>query len=76
MADIDGERPGHPLVESVLREIAARLARLADTGEGAAIDLHSLPLAAEQRLELQRRLGRGEVAASLDAAGRSEIWET
>lgn len=76
MADTERERPGNPLVETVLGEIADRLRSLADQGTAGVIDLHSLPLAPQQRLDLQQRLGRGEVAASLDVAGGSEVWET
>ncbi len=64
------------LAASVLREIAERLAALANGGESAAIDLRSLPLTAFERGELERSLGRGEVAARLTVAGTSEIWET
>ncbi len=64
------------LAASILREIADRLSALANGGESAAIDLRSLPLTAADRGELERSLGRGEVAARLDVAGTSEIWET
>ncbi len=64
------------LAQSLLREIVERLAVLAGSGERAAIDLRGLPLGPEDRAELQQALGRGEVAAQLQLAGRSEIWET
>jgi hydrogenase-1 operon protein HyaF len=67
--------PG-PLARSVLREIAERLAELARTGEPAAIDLRSLPLKASDRSELEDSLGRGDVTATLNVAGTSELWET
>lgn len=69
-----GPRTG--LAQSVLREVAARLAALADSGERAAIDLRSLPLTTADRRELEDTLGRGEVAASLTVTGSSQVWET
>ena len=72
------EREASPsgLAQSVLREIAAHLAALADVGESAAIDLRSLPMTAADRGELESLLGRGEVTVKLDVAGTSELWET
>lgn len=73
-AELDGFRTG--LAQSVLREIAERLAALAGGGETAAIDLRSLPMTAADRSELESRLGRGDVTVKLDVAGTSELWET
>lgn len=64
------------MAESLLSEIAERLADLADSGEASAIDLRSLPMTPSDTEELEERLGRGDVAAALDVAGRSEVWET
>lgn len=64
------------LTDSLLREIAEHLAILGEAGVPAAIDLHSLPMSKADRLELEERLGRGEVEVLLTAAGTSEIWET
>lgn len=64
------------MAEAVLSEVASLLEAFARTGAQAAVDLTSIPLTRQDREELERRLGRGEVQASLDAAGRSEIWET
>lgn len=61
---------------SVLAEIQQMLQALADTGQTGAIDLRSLPLSDADRSQLQELLGRGEVRAELDLAGRSEVWET
>ena len=72
--DADTMRTG--LAQSLLREIAEHLAKLAGTGKAAAIDLLSLPMTPADRAELERALGHGEVAAALDAAGTSEVWET
>ena len=61
---------------SVLAEVGRLLESLASTGEPGAIDLRSLPLTDADRLQLEELLGRGEVRAELDLAGRSEVWET
>jgi hydrogenase-1 operon protein HyaF len=72
--DIAALRTG--LAQSVLREIAERLAALARTGERDAIDLRSLPLTSADRGELEDKLGRGDVTAKLTVGGTSELWET
>lgn len=61
---------------SVLAEIGRRLESLGATGQTAAIDLRSLPLTDADRAQLETLLGRGEVRAELELAGRSEVWET
>jgi hydrogenase-1 operon protein HyaF len=52
------------------------LERLATLEEPAAIDLRSLPMSSQDRTELQRALGEGEVLATLNAEGISKIHET
>ncbi len=69
-----GVRTG--LAQSVLQEIAAQLSLLAAKGETSAVDLHSLPMTPADRNELEERLGRGDIEATLNVAGTSEIWET
>lgn len=64
------------LAQAVLPEIAHLLDRLAKYGESAQIDLKSLPLNEGDRRALVQRLGRGEVVASVDVAGATEVWET
>ncbi len=64
------------MAEAVLREVVALLETFAATGASAAIDLGGLPFSRRDRDELDAILGRGEVAATVDLAGRSEIWET
>jgi hydrogenase-1 operon protein HyaF len=64
------------MAEPVLREIHARLESFAATGQTGAIDLAGMPLTRADREALEAFLGRGEVSATLDVAGRSEIWET
>jgi hydrogenase-1 operon protein HyaF len=63
-------------VAALLTELAARLERLAASGETALIDLRSLPLSAADRNDLAEALGRGEVTATLDAHGVSTLRET
>ncbi len=64
------------MAEAVLREIHALLEVFAETGETACVDLGGLPMSGRDRVELDEVLGRGEVAATIDLAGRSEVWET
>lgn len=64
------------MADAVLREILALLETYAATGEGGSIDLGGLPFSRRDRDELDAILGRGEVAATIDLAGRSEVWET
>jgi len=71
---LDGQTTG--MAWSVLAEIGRLLEALAARGETGAIDLRSLPLTDADRAQLEALLGRGEVRAELDLAGRSEVWET
>lgn len=61
---------------SVLAEISRMLEALSESGQAGAIDLRSLPLSDVDRAQLEEVLGRGEVRAELDIAGKSEVWET
>ena len=47
-----------------------------DTGKTSIIDLRSIPLAPGEEEIIINTLGQGEVNASLDALGPSEIYET
>ncbi|MGD9671362.1 MAG: hydrogenase expression/formation C-terminal domain-containing protein [Hyphomicrobiaceae bacterium] len=64
------------LAEALIFEIADRLQEFATTGKDAAIDLRGLPMTEADREALATRLGRGEVQAVVEVAGRSEVWET
>lgn len=64
------------MAQSLLREVSRALTALAETGTCEAIDLRSLPLSSGDRADLESALGRGEVAATFDASGQSEVWET
>jgi hydrogenase-1 operon protein HyaF len=63
-------------ITAVLFEIVTLLERLVTVAAPAAIDLRSLPLNPQDRAELQRVLGEGEVKATLNADGISSIQET
>ena len=71
---LDGQSTG--MAWSVLAEVGRLLERFAAGGEAGFIDLRSLPLTDADREQLETLLGRGEVRADLDLAGRSEVWET
>ena len=62
----------HPL----LHEIRHALRSLLQTGESTTIDLRSLPMAPGKQEELLELLGRGEISATLEALGTSEVIET
>jgi hydrogenase-1 operon protein HyaF len=61
---------------SIMSEIAQLLGVLAERDQVSAIDLRSLPMTASDLAQLEELLGRGEITAHLDLAGKSEIWET
>lgn len=63
-------------VAAILAELATLLEQLSERQVAAAIDLRSLPMSPEDRDELQRRLGEGEVQASVHAGGLSTLRET
>ena len=60
----------------ILFEVRHALEELLDSGETAIIDLRSIPLAPGEEETIINTLGQGEVHASLDALGPSEIYET
>ena len=64
------------MARSVLAEVARMLESLAEDGTTGSIDLRSLPLTEADRKQLEDLLGRGEVVAELELAGRSTVWET
>jgi hydrogenase-1 operon protein HyaF len=64
------------MARALAREIAEHLRALVERGDGAVIDLRSLPMAPEDRAELDALLGEGEVRATVEAAGRSDVIET
>ena len=63
-------------VAAVFSELVGMLERVALGGEAATIDLRSLPMSPEDRVELRTTLGQGEVHATLSAEGISTLQET
>lgn len=70
----DFKKPG--LATAVLREIAALMEQLLQTGAGGVVDLRSLPMTDFERFELAEKLGDGEVRAFINAGGASTVFET
>jgi hydrogenase-1 operon protein HyaF len=68
--------PQPALARALAREIAEHLTTLVARGEGAVIDLRSLPMGPDDRAELDALLGEGEVRATVEAAGRTDVVET
>jgi len=63
-------------VAAVLSELVGMLERVALGGEPATIDLRSLPMSPQDRIELQQTLGQGEVQVTMTAQGVSTLQET
>lgn len=68
--------PPSLLAEAIVTELASLLERFVSTGEPGAVDLRGLPMTDADTMRLEELLGRGEVRAEIDVAGRSEVWET
>jgi len=60
----------------ILAEIAALLERLDADGTGGSIDLRGLPMSPQEYGGLRTTLGVGEVRATVDTLGASEVYET
>jgi hydrogenase-1 operon protein HyaF len=60
----------------LLREIGAHIRHLLETGVNAAIDLQAMPLTTADRSWLKDKLGKGEIAITLEADGQSLLEET
>jgi hypothetical protein len=63
-------------VAAILTELVTLLEQFVSAESPAAIDLRSLPMSPQDRAELQRVLGEGEVQATVNAGGLSRIRET
>jgi hydrogenase-1 operon protein HyaF len=63
-------------VAAILSELVTLLERLVNDETPGAIDLRSLPMSPQDRAELQRVLGDGEVQAIVTAQGLSKMRET
>jgi len=64
------------LVDALLVETAGLLQTLIAEGVPGSIDLLGLPFAKSSLTNLEQRLGKGDVSAVLNAAGKSEFHET
>ena len=76
---VEGSSPAADmaLAQALLREAAERLKHLLATGEAGAIDLRNVPPLGEEGYGfLKEGLGRGEVAATVQGVGVSEVQET
>jgi hydrogenase-1 operon protein HyaF len=60
----------------ILHEVRHALERLIESGEETRIDLNAIPFGPGDEERLQALLGRGEVSASIDALGQTQIQET
>ncbi len=60
----------------VLHEIRHALRQLIEEGRSTTIDLRALPFGPGDEDHLLNALGRGEVQATLDTLGPTEIWES
>ncbi|MCF7985814.1 MAG: hydrogenase expression/formation protein [Thiohalocapsa sp.] len=60
----------------ILNEIRHALGRLNETGEPSQIDLAAIPFGPGDEARLLELLGRGEVEATVDALGPTQVWET
>jgi hypothetical protein len=63
-------------VYAIVAELTALLESLVRHGQPGVIDLRSLPMSGQDRKELRRLLGDGEVTATFDADGISRFGET
>ena len=61
---------------AIVSEVAACATRFAETGELTTIDLRFLKAMAAERETLAALLGKGEVTATVDSLGRTEVQET
>jgi hydrogenase-1 operon protein HyaF len=77
MADSDEQPIAPGPAQTLLREVGVHLEHLVNGGEPAAIDLQALPvLTAEEHARLRQLLGTGEVVATVEAMGPTEVAET
>lgn len=60
----------------LLHEIADALRVLLKTGESRILDLLAIPFGPTDEERLLSELGRGEVSATLNALGESQVWES
>ena len=63
-------------VKALAHEVLSHLQHLVETGEGAAIDLKSLPMAPDEFAGIKKMLGDGEIDVTIDIDGPTRIRET
>lgn len=77
---VEGAAPGmavsHGNALPLLHEIAILLDDLAATGKSASLDLRSLPMLPDDYETLRAALGEGEVSATVNALGPTQVYET
>lgn len=61
---------------AILREVETSLAMLVESGKASRIDLMSLPMGPRDVERLREALGQGEVSATVDALGPTQVRET
>jgi len=61
---------------ALMTEISGHLDAFTKTGKAQTIDLRALPMTDDDLRDLDMRLGKGEVMATLSVSGNSEVWET
>lgn len=67
---------GGGYVPAILREVETSLAMLVESGKASRIDLTSLPMGPRDFERLREALGQGEVSATIDALGPTQVRET
>lgn len=68
--------PEATVVEALIREIGAALARYAKDRRAHVIDISAMPLTEPDRRRLDEHLGRGEVTIEIDSLLHTRIEET
>lgn len=68
---------GAILAKTLLSEIHSMLLNLLETGKTSRLDLRALPSLGSEGYEfLKNQLGLGEIKASIESFGRSDVYET
>ncbi len=63
-------------VRALLHELLGHLEQLEQSGETAAIDLKSLPMAPDEFHDIKKTLGQGEIDITIELDGPTRIRET
>ena len=73
---VEVSQPGTGMADAVLNELLDHLRAFIASKQSHVIDLSSLPLSETDKRELEKRLGQGEIEATLSSMGDSKIFET